>query len=95
MSLVLRPRAVALSLVRTGQALLGTVDGVNQTFTTPDPFVHAVPGASIAVYYNGQRLALVDDYTVSAPTLVGFTQVDLLIAPKPGDRLIADYIVDA
>ena len=49
---------------------IGAVDGVNQTFTTPEKFVQVAP-LVIRVYRNGQRQAQVGDYTVSESGGVG------------------------
>jgi len=82
-------------LERTGIALLGDIDAVNQVFTTPTYFVHEVSGRSIRVYYNGQRLYDPDDYVCSESggAGTGYDTVTLqgTMPPKLGDRLWADY----
>jgi hypothetical protein len=69
--------------VITGTALIGIINGVNQTFTLSTAFA---PG-SLRINWNG--LALVEggaaDYTLSGLT------VTLAIAPRSGDVLTADY----
>ena len=81
-----------------GVELIGVIDGVNQTFTTPSKFIHGVGGENICVYYNGQRLSEggSDDYTVSESggPGTGHDTVSLSFAPKSStglDRLTADY----
>jgi hypothetical protein len=73
--------------------LSGVVNGVNVTFTTPEKFLHAVPGLSVRVHLNGQRLLRVDDYTIaeSGGPGTGFDTVVLLHAPVSGDKVFADY----
>ena len=73
--------------------LAGAVNGVNLTFTTPEKFLHAVPGLSARVHLNGQRLLRVDDYTLaeSGGPGTGFDTVVLLHAPVTGDKVFADY----
>lgn len=83
---------------KVGIGLVGSIDGINQTFTTPTKFVHVVGGETIRVFYNGQRLVegVLDDYTVSESggPGTGYDTVLLAFAPKgsPGlDKLMADY----
>lgn len=88
---------IAVSRYRTEQGLVGTVDGVNQTFTTPsgEKFVNNLPFLSIDVYYNGLRLTLLDDYSLaeSGGAGTGYDTVILALAPIVGDHLLADYII--
>ena len=77
-----------------GVLLLGVINGVNTVFTTSTKFLHTVGGASIKVYMNGQRLFLTDDYTLSesgGPSS-GYDTVTLLVAPRSGDKVFADYM---
>jgi hypothetical protein len=95
---VARRTTLALADIRTGVELIGTINGSNTVFSTPDSFVRISPGLSIAVYYNGQRLreGLSDDYSLSesgGPGM-GWDTVTLSFAPKPGDTLSADYAID-
>lgn len=89
-----RPRSVPRSKYRTGQVLSGPINGVNATFTTGEAFVHDPPRLSISVYYNGQRLLLADDYAISESGGLGtgYDTVSMPVAPRPGDRVWADYI---
>ena len=90
-------RYVATHRFRTGRNLNGPFDGLNVSFTVPpgDKFTHNLPFLTIEVYYNGVRLALLDDYTVieSGGFGTGYDTVVLEIAPLPGDHLLADYLV--
>jgi hypothetical protein len=90
--LSVRSRAVPADTFRVGVALAGAVDGINTIFTAPETFVQTASGFQIAVYYNGQRLVVVDDYTVSGGGAGEGTTLTLLFAPKAGDKLTADYI---
>lgn len=87
---------IAASRFRIGQELVGAVDGINQAFVVPfgEKFVHTPPGLSIQVYYNGQRLLIVDDYTVSESGGVGtgFDTVTTVVTPKTLDKIYADYV---
>ena len=84
---------------RTGIALIGLVNNVNQVFTTPDKFVHEPGNRSIQVYYNGQRLLETDDYAVSESGGVGtgYDTVTMVVVPRAVgvkiDKLWADYWV--
>lgn len=93
-----RHRSVHLSSIRQGVALLGTIDGLNQTFTTPEIFARrSPPGLTISVFYNGQRLVegATNDYQLaeSGGPSTGFDTVSFLFAPRVGDSLTADYLV--
>lgn len=76
-----------------GVGLLGVMNGVNRVFMTPGIFVNQLGGDTLQLYYNGQRLLEVDDYTLSESggSGPGYDTVTLLFAPKPGDKLTADY----
>ena len=90
--LLVRRRAVPAGSVRVGVALLGAIDGVNQTFTTPETFVQTPPGLSIALFWNGVRQELGGDYTVSGGFAGQGTTLTMLFTPRPGDKLLADYV---
>ena len=77
-----------------GALLSGVIDSVNLVFTSPSKFLHTVGGVSIKVYMNGQRLLLTDDFTISESggPLTGYDTITFLIAPRPGDKLFADYM---
>lgn len=87
---------IAVGRLRTGIGLAGAKDGVNTTFATPglEKYTHNLPYLSIAVYYNGQRLLLLDDYIVveSGGSGTGYDTIILEIAPRPGDKVFADYV---
>jgi len=89
-------RYIATHRFRTGQPLNGVINGTNITFTVPpgDKFTHNLPFLSIKVFYNGVRLALLDDYMVieSGGFGTGYDTVILEVAPLPGDHILADYV---
>lgn len=83
---------------RWNKDLVGTKDGVNQSFTIPDPEFVQIGETVIRVFYNGQRLRLGsgNDYTVSESGGVGtgYDTVTLVgVAPFPQEELTADYLV--
>lgn len=82
---------------RTGVGLTGAIDGVNQVFTTPgnQKFVHNLPFLTLQLYYNSQRLILIDDYFISesAGPGTGYDTVILIVTPKAGDKIHADYVL--
>lgn len=89
---------IAADRYRTGIALGGLKNGTNTTFTTPgDKFVHNLPYLTMHVYYNGQRLIYLDDYTVheSGGAGTGFDTVIMLIGPRFNDKVTADYVITA
>lgn len=81
---------------RTGLDLVGVKNGSNLTFTVPggDKFTHNLPFLTIAVYLNGQRLRLIDDYVIneSGGPGSGYDTVMLEVAPRSADKLYADYV---
>jgi hypothetical protein len=88
---------IAISRYRSAQGLVGAKDGTNVIFTTPgtDLFVHNLPFLDINVYYNGVRMALLDDYTVAegGGPGTGYNTVIMNIPPMFNDHLFADYIL--
>ena len=72
--------------------IVGVQDGTNKQFTTPDIFLEK----SIRIYRNGQRLTRANDFTVleGGGAGTGFNTFVLEIAPRSGDNLVVDYIVD-
>ena len=72
--------------------LAGLVNDFNQAYTTPDKF----NSDAIAVYFNGQRLTLIDDFTVaeSGGPGTGFDTVNFRTTPSAGDRMFSDYSVN-
>jgi hypothetical protein len=75
-------------VIRWGDEMWGTVNGVNKVFTLDE-----VPYEDeIAVYYNGIRLEKV----ASSPTAVEYTRVGKTVtfgvAPTASDTLYADYV---
>lgn len=64
------------------ETLIGTIDGVNATFTTSVPFV---PGSE-KVYLNGIKLKKVLDYNTA-----GNTTVSLSVSPTVGETITVTY----
>ena len=84
---------------RTSQKLVGAKDGLNMTYLLPsgDLFVHNLPQLTLELYFNGQRLNLLDDYTISESGGVGTgydTVTFLYIAPLSFDDVSADYYTE-
>lgn len=77
--------------------LIGVINGINRTFTTPDTFVQN----SIVVFHNGRRMvrsATTDprggEYFVSESggPGTGFNTIDFLtFAPNGSSHMVADY----
>jgi len=82
--------------IREGISLIGSYDGVNLTFMTPDKFVQTTK-IRIKVYLNGQRLNVgaMNDYTIveSGGPGTGYDTIVVAVAPKSYENLIADYQV--
>lgn len=78
---------------RVGVSLVGVVNGINDSFDTPELFLQQPPGLSVSIYLNGIRQSEGDDYTVSTtgPAGTGET-VSFVEPPRPGDKLTADYV---
>ena len=76
------------------QPLLGTVDGVNTTFTTAKPFLR-INGHAEAVHLRGLRRSegVGEDYEVdeSGGPSTGYDTIEFLCPPRPGDILLIDY----
>lgn len=97
---VARQLFIAVDRYRVGQSLVGVRDGSNLVFTTPglEKFAHNLPFLDISIYFNGTRLALLDDYVIaeSAGFGTGHDTVMLLVSPPmQDDHLLADYILQA
>ena len=79
---------------RIGVALVGSTNGSNAVFTTPEKFVHSATD-TIRVFYNGLRMKQGSDYAVSESSGpgTGYDTVTILRTkkPQPGDLLTADY----
>ena len=89
---------IAADRYRVGQNLVGLKDGANVTYTTPglEKFAHNLPFLDISIYFNGSRLALLDDYLVteSGGVGTGYDTIILLVPPPvSNDHLLADYIL--
>ncbi len=87
---------VATARFRTGIDLLGSKDGSNVTYSIPtgDKFTHNLPFLTIQIYWNGQRLRLLDDYTISESggAGTGFDTVTMEESPILRDKLLVDYV---
>lgn len=91
---------IAADRYRVGQNLVGAKDGSNLTYRTPgfEKFTHNLPFLDISVFFNGSRLALLDDYMISESggSGTGFDSIMLLVPPPlANDHLFADYVVQA
>ena len=88
---------IAAGRYRTGQGLVGPKNGVNLQFFVPgaEHYAHNLPFLTIAVYLNGQRMALLDDYIVveSGGSGMGFDSILINEAPFSDDHLTADYVI--
>ena len=86
-----------LARQRTDVDLIGTKNGINDTFETPDNFIQSDPVA-IRVYRNGVRLryGATNDYTVSegGGPGTGYNRV-VCNGPPPlsWEQLTADYVI--
>lgn len=88
---------ISVGRFRTGVELIGAKDGINHTFFVPggEKFTHNLPFLSIALYVNGIRMTLLDDYVIaeSEGPGTGFDIVTLGQALYSNDHLTADYVV--
>jgi hypothetical protein len=86
-------RSVPRSKLRSAQPLTGLIDGVNTSFSTPEPFIHDPPRQTMELFYNGQRLFISDDFLISESggPGTGYDTVQTLFAPRSGDKLLANY----
>ena len=87
---------IAISRFRTGQLLVGVIDGTRVSFFLPgsDKFVHDLPHLTVSVYLNGMRQLMGQDYTISESGGVGsgYDTVTFIEAPRSGDVLLVDYV---
>ena len=60
----------------------GTINGSNTLFT----LAFTPTAGTLALYLNGLRLKLTEDYTLATNTIT------FVVAPISGDRLLADYL---
>ena len=81
---------------RTGSGLVGTQNGSNVSFSVPggDKFTHNLPFLTIQVHRNGQRLMLIEDYTITEAGGVGagYDTVLFEVPPISDDNLLVDYV---
>ncbi len=83
---------LATGRLRVGSSVLGAVDGVNCRYITTEKFCHT-PNLTIAVYLNGLRQSLAQDYILmeSVPS-AGWDTVVFVTAPLPGDTILVDFV---
>ena len=83
-----------LGRFRNEVILLGVRNGVNDTFTTPDIFIQTT-NLKIKIYWNGRKLSINDDYTVSESGGLGtgYDTIVFLYPKKPTatSKLEAEY----
>ncbi len=88
-------------LFKQGIELIGTKDGSNRVFTTPDDFINGIFGSNefrILLRHNGRVLVLGIDYTVSESggAGTGFDTITFTsFKPKAKSELFADYVTEA
>lgn len=84
--------------LRTNVVPLGTVNGVNTVFTTPDNFVHDGV-TNEAVFLRGLRRSegAGNDYVASESggAGTGYDTITFARAPKTGDNIVLDYYIDS
>lgn len=93
---------VSVGQRKTGVLLIGSLNGANRVFNTPDKFLHA-NGVSLDVFHNGRRLveAPVPDVRLgdffcseSGGAGTGFDTINLLtFVPVTKSVLVSDYQV--
>jgi len=75
------------------QPVVGAINGVNFTFTSPTKFIHLNPDTEVLLY-NGARLdhGGANDYVVSESVPgTGYDIITLTFIPQPGDKLLIDF----
>ena len=87
---------IATARYRTGSGLIGVQNNTNVVFSIPngDKFTHNLPFLTIQVFRNGQRLRIIDDYTISESggSGSGYDTVIFEVPPISDDILQVDYI---
>lgn len=88
-------------LFRQGVELLGSKNGTNRTFTTPESFINGTFENNefhIIVYHNGRTLINGCDYVVSESGGPGSgfdTLTFITFVPNSRSELYADYVIEA
>ena len=78
-----------------GEIPIGSIDGINNIFVTNNKF-SMKNNTQIKVYLNGVRQTIIEDYNVSESIInKGFDTITFVLAPKPNDNLLVDYIMDS
>lgn len=91
-----RAASILFGKMRWDKDLVGSKNGLNKVFTTPDPYFVQDGEQIIRVVLNGQRFSSPDDFVASESGGVGtgYDTVTLVaVAPVPTDELTADYMV--
>lgn len=85
---------------RTGIYLIGTQDGVNRIFSTPESFLHQSGGQSIDVFHNGRRLIGTDlntpiagDFRIISSFGIGTGIQFLRFSPSVGSVVVSNYTI--
>lgn len=95
MAVVARKRVIAAGKFRWDIPLLGTIDGINPTFTTPEYFTQE-DNFVLRLHRNGQRETIGGDYSVSESggAGTGYDTITFVAGaiPKTGEVLRADYV---
>jgi len=86
-------------IFREGTELIGTIDGINRTFTTPEVFLDGTISDNvlrIKILHNGRRLIKDIDYIISESGGLGTGYdtvefISFIPQAEPKSRLVADY----
>ena len=87
----------SLFLFKENISLVGDIDGINRTFTTPDKFIDGTLSNNelhIKIIHNGRRLIKDTDYLIleSGGVGTGFdTVVFISFVPATSSKIIVDY----
>lgn len=84
---------------KQGVSLIGTLDGSNRVFTTPENFLNGTFGNNvfrILIKHNGRDLVEGIDYFVSESggAGTGYDTIVLCFSPTVDSILVADYVVE-
>jgi len=75
------------------QPVIGAINGVNTTYTSPIKFIHTTPDTEVLLY-NGVRLeqGIGNDYVVTESVLgTGYDIITTTFPPIVGDKLLLDF----
>lgn len=83
---------------RTNVVPIGSINGSNTVFSTPDDFIHDGT-TNESVYLRGKRLleGVGNDYVASESggAGTGYDTLTFAVAPKAGDNILVDYYIDS